>query len=355
MQCCDADPGPPVSFEATGVPHLRCTACALHRVRDTDLPAAVRSPTTPLLATFRVIINVPSTAVIQVKQGIGDVVWHLPFVRAIAAREPGGAVSFLTLPSTRAKELLQAEPCIGEVAYFEHHGSEILRGFHLARLVALMRSRNFQRIWILDRTLRPALAARMAGIPERIGPGDGAQRWLITNSGIEEEHFRKLVQDWLRIFLESMNVPVPSTEPDLKLPPALLAEIGQRYAALPRPWIVLGLGGSHPEKDWADASWAAFLDTLRRQTAGSVFLIGGAGNSERAAGLIAHSTGAATVNACDLSIVEAAALLRLADLFVGPEFRPDESRGRRRDAGIRSVRLDARARLFAVHPRDRAG
>ena len=87
-------------------------------------------------------INVPSTAVIQVKQGIGDVIWHLPFVRAIAAREPGGAVSFLTLPSTRAKELLQAEPCIGEVAYFEHHGSEVLRGFHLARLVALMRSRR---------------------------------------------------------------------------------------------------------------------------------------------------------------------------------------------------------------------
>ena len=264
----------------------------------------------------------PSTAVIQVKQGIGDVVWHLPFVRAIAAQEPGGVVSFLTLPSTRAKELLQAEPCVGEVAYFEHHGSEILRGFHLARLVALMRSRNFQRIWILDRTIRPALAARMAGIPERFGPGDGAQRWLITNEGIEEHHFRSLLMDWLRVFLESMNVSVPSTEPDLKLPAALLTATGERCAALPRPWIVLGLGGSHPQKDWQDSSWAAFLDTLQRQTTGSVFLIGGAGNAERAAGLIARSTGATAVNACDLSIVEAAALLRLADLFVGPDSGP---------------------------------
>jgi heptosyltransferase-2 len=265
---------------------------------------------------------VPPTAVIQVKQGIGDVVWHLPFIRAIAAQEPGGAVTFLTLPSTRAKELLQAEPSVGEVVYFEHHGSEILRGFHLARLVALMRARQFRRIWILDRTLRPAVAARMAGVPERFGPGDGPQRWLITNAGIEQRHFRAIVTDWLRIFLESMNVPVSSTEPDLKLPVALLATIGDRFATMARPWTVLGLGSSHPEKDWPDAHWVSFLDTLRRRTAGTVFLIGGADNAARAAKLIERSGGATTINASDLSIVEAAALLRLADLFVGPDSGP---------------------------------
>ncbi len=261
----------------------------------------------------------PSTAVIQVKQGIGDVIWHLPFVRAIAAQEPEGAVSFLTLPSTRAKELLQAEPCIGSVIYFEHQGSEFKRVVNLAVLTALLRARKFRRVWILDRTTRPALAARMAGVPERIGPGGGAQRWLITNDGIEERHFRAIVTDWLRVFLELMNVPVPSTEPDLKLPPALLANIGERFAAMARPWTVLALGGSHPEKDWPDAHWAAFLDTLRRRTAGTVFLIGGPDNAPRAEALIARSAGAPAVNACGLSIVEAAALLRLADLFVGPD------------------------------------
>ena len=267
-------------------------------------------------------IPVSSTAVIQVKQGIGDVVWHLPFIRAIAAATPGGAVTFLTLPSTQAKELLQAEPCVGEVVYFEHNGSEIARGFHLARLVALLRARRFDRIWILDRTIRPALAARMAGIPERIGPGDGAQSWFLTNKGIEERHFRLIATDWLRVFLESMNVPVPSTEPDLKLPSALLAGIGERLAAMVRPWIVLALGGSHPEKDWPDANWTSFLDTLRRRFTGTVFLIGGLDNSARADTLIAHSAGAPAVNACDLSVVEAAALLRLADLFVGPDSGP---------------------------------
>jgi heptosyltransferase-2 len=262
------------------------------------------------------------TAVIQVKQGIGDVIWHLPFVRAIAAKTPEGKVTFLTLPSTRAQELLAAEPCIDRVIYFEHQGSEFKRMINLAVLTALLRAKKFRRVWILDRTLRPALAAKLAGVPERIGPGDAAQRWLLTNEGIAPHHFRSLVTDWMRVFVESMGVPVPTTEPDLKLPDALLAALRERYVVAARPWIVLGLGGSHTQKDWPDDNWASFLDTLRRRVTGTVFLIGGPDNAARAGTLIARSTGAAVINACDLSVVEAAALLRLADLFIGPDSGP---------------------------------
>lgn len=263
----------------------------------------------------------PSTAIIQVKQGIGDVIWHLPFIRAIAATTPEGAVTFMTLPSTRAKELLAAEPSVGEVVYFEHLGSEFKRAVNLAVLTALLRAKKFQRVWILDRTLRPALAARLAGVPERIGPGDGAQRLLLTNPPIDPRHFRELVMDWLRIFLEQMGVPVGSLEPDLKLPAGLLRQVAARYDA-PRPWIAVALGSSHPSKDWPDAHWTAFIDTLRRRTGGTVFLIGGPDNTARADALIARTAGARVINACDLSIVEAAALLRLADLFVGPDSGP---------------------------------
>jgi ADP-heptose:LPS heptosyltransferase len=119
-----------------------------------------------------------------------------------------------------------------------------------------------------------------------------------------------------------MGVPVATTEPDLRLPDALLAAVGHRYAAAARPWIVLGLGGSHTQKDWSDDNWAAFLDTLRRRTAGTVFLIGGLDNATRADALLARSAGAPAVNACGLSITEAAALLRLADLFIGPDSGP---------------------------------
>ena len=87
-------------------------------------------------------INVTPTAVIQVKPGIGDVIWHLPFIRAIAAATPGGTVTFFAPPSSAVKELLAAEPRVATTIYFEHFGSELRRGINLIRLVALMRRQS---------------------------------------------------------------------------------------------------------------------------------------------------------------------------------------------------------------------
>ena len=283
------------------------------------------------IATFCAAINVtPSAvghnavdvAVIQVKPGIGDVIWHLPFIRAIAAVAPGGKVAFLAPASSGAKQLLAAEPGVAETIYFEHAGSELQRGINLLRLAALLRRRHFRSIWILDRTIRPALAATLAGIPERIGLGLGPQKLFITNRGIDRSHFHDHPIEWLRALMAAMQVPLPATEPPLRLAGATLAAVGEKFAQYPRPWIVLGIGASHPDKDWPDEYWAQFLAALRRRIAGTVFLIGGSANFTRAQNFIARSAGAAAVNACDLELAEAAALLRHADLFVGPSSGP---------------------------------
>ena len=260
--------------------------------------------------------------VIQVKPGIGDVIWHLPFIRAIAATAPGGCVSFLAPPTSRAAELLSAEPYIATTLYFEHAGSELQRGINLMRLVALLRRQNFHSIWILDRTTRPALAALLAGIPERIGLGLGAQSLFITNPGVDRSHFHDHPIDWLRALMMAMNVPLPTTEPNLHVPQETLAAIDARYGAAARPWIVLGIGASDPNRDWPDDWWNEFLGAVRTRTPGTVFLIGGSKNSARATALIARSSGAPAVNACELQLVQSLALLHRADLFIGPDSGP---------------------------------
>jgi heptosyltransferase II len=258
-------------------------------------------------------------AVIQVKPGIGDVIWHLPFIRAIAAAAPDGQVTFFAPPTSAAKDLLAAEPRVAATLYFQHAGSELQRGINLIRLVTLLRRHRPQSIWILDRTIRPALAAALAGIPERIGLGLGPQGAFITNAGIGQEHFHDHPIDWLRALMAAMKVPLSSTEPDLPLPAAIVAAVEKKFAHLARPWLVLGIGASHPDKDWPDAAWCEFLAGL--YTSGTVFLIGGPANAPRAEKFMAAAAIAAT-NACDLPLIEAAVLLRLADLFVGPSSGP---------------------------------
>jgi heptosyltransferase II len=248
--------------------------------------------------------------------------WHLPFIRAIAAASPGGKVTFLAPPTSGARELLAAEPTIAEVLYFNNFGSELQRGINLLKLIALLRRGRFRALWILDRTVRPALAGFLAGIPERIGVGFSPQRWFITNKGIDQSHFHDFPIDWLIALMADMQVPLPTTEPNLRIASELLAAIGSKFSTCPRPWIVLGLGGSHPDKDWPTAYWAEFLGALRGLVNGTVFLIGGPTHIARVQTLIGDTAGANAVNACDLKVVESAALLHHSDVFIGTDSGP---------------------------------
>jgi heptosyltransferase-2 len=265
---------------------------------------------------------VTASAVIQVKPGIGDVIWHLPFIRAIAAASPGGRVTFLAPPTSNARDLLEEEPGVEEVLYFEHGGSELRRGINLVRLSRLLKQSNFRKVWILDKTLRPALASWLAGVPERIGLGLGPQRLFITNRGINQKHFHDEPIDWLTALMAATQVPLATREPDLPVSAETLLAIDAEFAAEPRPWIVLGIAASHSDKDWPEGHWAEFAALLRQRTKGSIFLIGGPQNAARAEALIARTPDAALINACDLKLMQSVALLRHADLFIGANSGP---------------------------------
>lgn len=181
---------------------------------------------------------------------------------------------------------------------------------------------QFQSVWILDRTLRPAIAAALARIPERIGLGLGRQSLFITNRGIDQSHFHDHPIDWLRALMVEMNVPLSSNEPALNVPSGILAEIGGRFYSCPRPWIVLGIGALHSEREWPHEYWVEFLAKLRPHSAGTFFFIGGDNFTQRAQSLIAQTKLREAVNACNLSLVEAVALLHHADLFFGTDSAP---------------------------------
>ena len=263
-----------------------------------------------------------TTAVIQTKTGIGDAIWHLPFIRAIAATTKESAVTFLAPPSSRARELFVAEPAIADVIYYENQGNELARGLHLWRLIRLLRAEKFEAVWILDRSVRPAFAAFCAGVPRRIGLGLGAQRFYITNHGIDSAFRHEWVTTWLIELMKAMNVPFSSTEPELRLPPEVVAQIRARFADLPRPWTIAGFGGSHPSKEWPVDRWRSFLRELRARTTGCIFLVGGPAYIQQADNLTAQTGAGPTLNACGLSLIETAALVSQADLFVGHDSAP---------------------------------
>jgi heptosyltransferase-2 len=122
--------------------------------------------------------------------------------------------------------------------------------------------------------------------------------------------------------MAAMKVPLPTREPNLPVAKETLLAMDARFAAEPRPWIVFGIAASSPGKEWPDGYWAEFAASLRKRTSGSIFLVGGPQNKARAGELIARTPRAGLIDACNLSLTESVALLRLADLFVGNNSGP---------------------------------
>jgi len=114
-----------------------------------------------------------------------------------------------------------------------------------------------------------------------------------------------------------LNVPLASTEPDLKLPQALRDGIAAR---LRRMQASVGRAGARrfaSNQGFGRTNIGGCSSTcLRRRAGGTVFLIGGPGNAARAETLIARTAGAPGSTPAIFRSAKPRALLRLADLFV---------------------------------------
>jgi heptosyltransferase-2 len=271
-------------------------------------------------------------AVFQTFRGIGDLLWALTSLLALAEATPEGRIHLLTRETTRARALLAAEPRIAGIDYVPSftgpagHPREILA---TARLLRRLRPRA---LVILDKIPRAAIAARLAGVPQVTGLGfKGQARWLTLAPHLPPALAREQRIPMLRAFLPALGVAYPEEEARLRLPEGLAAAMAARFQACPRPWIALGLGASSSDRHWPRAHWLALLAALAGR-GGSRFLVGGAADRAFADGLAAECAAAGAivaasppppmVNLCPWGMGDLAGLLAHMDAFVGTDSGP---------------------------------
>ena len=120
-----------------------------------------------------------------------------------------------------------------------------------------------------------------------------------------------------RLMGDRMGVNVTDVQPDCIVDEVLVERFRRNWASLPRPWVVVLRRASRftPNKDWPEHAWDSLLGNLSSWA--SVIEIGMRedGASEPAAATTLDLRG-------DTSIAELAALLKAADVHVGPVSGP---------------------------------
>jgi len=231
----------------------------------------------------------PRTAVLHQWVGMGDLVWHAPYIRRIAETSRDGQVSVIASPTTFARQLIGHEPCVREVIDFDRHPrrEEGRRGRHrgtlgLWRMGRELRDYGFDRIVLLTNHTNRSIVAVAAGIPQRLGYGTSwLQRRLLTSGPWIKRYAGPAVTAYKDVTAFAIahgfsDVPVV---PSLVVRQDALAHAGARLAGLPRPLHALAMGASEPYKQWGANNFAALASHLAQAGHGVVLI---AGPAERA-------------------------------------------------------------------------
>ncbi len=108
---------------------------------------------------------------------MGDVLFSSPAIRAIGEKYSGSHIAVLVVPGCR--QMLEHNPFINEIIIYEEDGKHRSLPGKL-RLIAQLRQRRFDKVFIFHRSFTRALLVYLAGIPQRIGYNTKKRGFLLT-------------------------------------------------------------------------------------------------------------------------------------------------------------------------------
>ena len=238
---------------------------------------------------------------------LGDVILSTGLLTALAERF--GPVDVVSTPA--AAPLLETHPAVASVVPYDKHGTDRgIEGFF--RLVRACKGRGYARALLPHRSLRSALLARLAGIPERIGFAGGPGSWSYTRripmptGGHDAERQLALAADGQRA-----RVSLGITSADREAAARWLNERG-----IPDGFVALA-----PGSIWGTKRWPGYTD-LTTRLEGAVVVIGGPEDAALAQRVAGAAPGRAHAAAGELSLRATGALLEHARVLVTNDSAP---------------------------------
>ena len=218
------------------------------------------------------------TLVIQPLQGIGDYMWFVPHLHALAVATPEKKISLLTRPRSFADQLSEHDTLIDEVLWLNvkkgpHDG---VRG--LIRLARMLRTKKYDQVYILhSRSLRYPIACRLAGIPKVYGPGIGWQRWFLTNpkTFLSAKNQKKHPIERGTLVLKNHRLNLNDSFFKLYLGDTAEKEAKSFLSQIKGPYIALCIGSSEATKKWPAAHFIHLAEKIYQKKKTTFLIVGG--------------------------------------------------------------------------------
>lgn len=273
----------------------------------------------------------PRTAILIRHVGFGDLIWHLPYIRALAESSQGGKLTVIAAPSTMAPEILSIEPCVEEIILFDRNSRRheqrraTYRGvFGYWKFAQHLKTHNFERIVLFSGRGHHAILAWLANVPRRAGFGHGRTQRLFLNS---PPYISQYSGPAVPQYEDAVNFAITQGIVKEHVSPKMMLRFdhikfgADALAGLPDHKVALIIGTSETHKHWGDENFSAILQRLV-STGHGVILVGGPRERELAERILAlvklsSDEGKLVRSFTDVSILQTAGLLRAVNIAVG--------------------------------------
>lgn len=254
---------------------------------------------------------------------LGDVLVSTSAVALIKKINPGATITMLV--RREVKDLVENNPVIDEVLVFDYKAKQ--RSAHAVwDMVKEIRRRKFDLCISLDRKLRPALVAWLAGIPVRVGPDKifddvpSHVTWLYTDvvamrpdivNTLQAENYQAIVRGFFRSELQAHPVmSLPDEKHEAKAA-ALFAEL-----PVTEKRIALCVKGTFPLKTWPKEYFLRVVEELNKRYDAAFFIVGAPGDKEYADEFVRESH-VPLANFCGkTTLKDMVPLFKGSDLFI---------------------------------------
>ena len=258
------------------------------------------------------------TAVIHSYNGMGDLIWHLPYIHAVARQTKEKKVILFSKKTTNAHELLSADPYIEKIINLDDTRGLFTNLFSFFKISKSLKKNNIEKIWIFHESIKYALASLSAGIKERLGYEYGLQKFFLSKKNIMpksskiERPFEKA-----RIFLDSHKIKKDKIKPNFFIENNSLLKIKKKYKKKSKPWVVISSTNKADFKKWPSENFSKLINLMSKSFKGTTFVIGAPDEKEFINEVTCNLKKSEKIISSCVSLHENAAIIYNSSLFIG--------------------------------------
>ncbi len=252
---------------------------------------------------------------------LGDLIWQLPYINAISDHH-NEKIDLIVRKKTQAHNILKDLNHINKVYY-----NEFRKGFaywiDVLKLKKIFSLEKYDFVYILDKVNKPAIAARLAGIRNIIGPGIGNQKkWLTCKNFLTEDDWKETYSEQSQKLLKINSIQIKNPYPEIKIKTSRLEKENLDLLVKGKK-IAFGIDSFEDYKMWYEEDFVELANLLyEKKIFDYIYLICGPDKSYLADKIINLSKKKFFINCSQKDLTGVIVALKNSVFFVGNNSGP---------------------------------